>query len=611
MEPENKDIVTKMEPKRLFDCLTYQLQNFPLEDMFAAKENGEWRKYSTPEVQHKVNQLSAGLLAAGITRGDGTIEGRDKIAIISQNCPEWMFVDMAIQQIGAVSVPVYPNINDNELQFILQDAGIKMAFVGDKLLHKKMERIQANLSGFDTIYSFKPVEFVPHWSELLADVTEDVLAQLEHYREQVLETDLATILYTSGTTGIPKGVMLSHHNMISNVFGSARIIQEIGVHGKRALSFLPLNHAFERMATYCLIYSGTSIYYAKGMDKISANLREVKPTLFTTVPRLLEKVYEGIVAKGKELKGLKRTLFFWALKLAEQFEINKPLPLSYRLQLALADRLIFSKWREAMGGELKAIITGAAACQIRLLKVFTAAGIVIQEGYGLTETSPIISGNRYNEAGRMFGTVGPLLDGVEVKIAEDGEILAKGPNVMMGYYKRPDLTAEVMDGEWLRTGDIGTMVDGKFLKITDRKKELFKTSGGKYVAPQPIENKLVESDWIEQIMVVGEQQKFVGALVVPAFQTLKQWYTQQGKPYPGDQAVTNDKQIKALIRDAINNYNKQFNPVEQVKKFVLMPNQWTIENGELTPTLKLKRRVIVKKYEDMIGSMYANTNLAS
>ncbi|HEY4651312.1 MAG TPA: long-chain fatty acid--CoA ligase [Pontibacter sp.] len=602
---ENKNTATTEEPKRLFDCLTYQLQHFPLDDMLAAKEKGTWRKYSTREVQEKVNQLSAGLLALGITRGDGTLEGRDKVAIISQNCPEWMLADLAIQQIGAVSVPVYPNINNNELQFILQDAGVKMVFVGDKALFKKIESIRTELPALEAVYSFKPVQYVPLWSELLTEVTPDVEKQLSHCRTQVQDTDLATILYTSGTTGIPKGVMLSHRNIISNVFGSAEIIQEIGVRGKRALSFLPLNHAFERMATYCLIYSGTAIYYAESMDKIAANLREVKPTLFTTVPRLLEKVYEGILAKGRELKGPKRSLFFWALKLAEQYEINTPLSLSYRLQLALADKLIFSKWREALGGEVKAVITGAAACQIRLLKVFTAAGIVIQEGYGLTEASPIISGNRYPEQGRMFGTVGPLLEGVEVKLAADGEILCKGPNVMLGYYKHPELTAEVMEGEWLRTGDIGTMVDGKFLKITDRKKELFKTSGGKYVAPQPIENKMVESNWIEQIMVVGEQQKFVGALIVPAFQALKDWYTNQGKPYPGNEAVTQDKQIKALIREAINNYNQQFNPVEQVKKFVLMPYQWTIESGELTPTLKLKRKIILEKYKNLIGSMYA------
>jgi long-chain acyl-CoA synthetase len=400
--------------------------------------------------------------------------------------------------------------------------------------------------------------------------------------------------------------MLSHRNILSNVFSSAYLFEEIGVRGRRALSFLPLNHAFERTATYCYLYCGVSIYYAESVATIRENLMEVKPTVCTTVPRLLEKIYEGIMAKGAALTGAKRRIFYRAVHLAEQFEINKRLPLGYRLQLALADRLVFSKWREALGGELKAIITGAAACQVKLLRIFTAAGIVVMEGYGLTETSPVISGNRYSEKNRMFGTVGPLLEDVEVKFGEDGEILCKGPNVMMGYYRRPDLTAEVMSGEWLHTGDIGKLVDGKFLKITDRKKELFKTSGGKYVAPQPIENTMVESRWIEQIMVVGESQKFVGALIVPAFQVLKEWYNKQNKAYPGDQAAIATQQVRAFIAEAINGYNKHINPVEQVKKFELLPREWTVEGGELTPTLKLKRRVIMDKYRDLVARMYAS-----
>lgn len=592
------------EPTRLFDCLTYQLHKFLLEDMLCAKENGQWHKYSTRDVYEKVNRISASLLSMGTSRGDGTVKGRDKIAILSHNCPEWMIVDMGIQQTGAVSVPVYPTINNKELQFILQDAAVKMIFVGDERLYHKVLSIQDALPALEAVYTFKAVAGAPHWAELLKEASPELEQQVSDSRELVLESDLATMLYTSGTTGTPKGVMLSHRNIVSNVFGSAEIIQEIGVQGKRAISFLPLNHAFERMATYCFFYSGVSVYYAEGMETIAMNLREVKPTLFTTVPRLLEKVYEGIQAKGAELSGIKKQLFDWAIGLAEQFEINQPQSLSYRLQLALADKLIFSKWREALGGEIKAVITGAAACQVRLLRVFTAAKIVIQEGYGLTEASPIISGNRYSEANRMFGTVGPLLKGVEVRIAEDGEILCKGPNVMMGYYKRPDLTAEVIRDGWLHTGDIGTMVDGKFLKITDRKKELFKTSGGKYVAPQPIENKMVESRWIEQIMVVGELQKFVGALIVPAFQALKEWYDKQGKAYPGDKEVVKDKQAMELIHEAVSQHNKNFNPVEQIKKFVVLPASWTIEGGELTPTLKLKRKVIQEKYKDLISGIY-------
>jgi long-chain acyl-CoA synthetase len=592
------------KPKRLFDFLTYQRENFPLEDMLSAKVEGVWRKYSTHEVGEIVNQLSMGLLQAGITAGDRTPEGRDKIAILSANRPEWLFADLAIQQIGAVSVPIYPTINAQELHFILQDAAVKMIFVGDRGLYQKVTELQASLPDLKVIYSFQQETGVLFWQSLLGEPGPQTGKQLASMQQAVRETDLATILYTSGTTGTPKGVMLSHRNLVSNVYSSFPVLDEIGLKGKRTLSFLPLNHAFERTATYCFFYVGISVYYAEGMEKVAENLREVNPAVFTTVPRLLEKIYEGIMAKGAKLTGAQRRLFDWALQLGEQFEINVPQPLGYRLQLALARRLVFSKWRQALGGEVKAIITGAAACQVRLLRLFTAAGIVIQEGYGLTEASPIISGNRYSEQNRKFGTVGPLLPDVEVRFGADGEILVKGPNVMMGYYKRPDLTAEALEGEWLHTGDIGTLEDGKFLRITDRKKELFKTSGGKYVAPQPIENKMVESNLIAQIMVVGESEKFVGALIVPAFRELKEWYARKGAPYPGDQAVVRDEQVRALIREAINWFNQQFNPVEQVKKFALLPREWSIEGGELTPTLKLKRKVILNKYRDTIAGLY-------
>lgn len=593
------------EPTRLFDCLAYQLAHTPLEDMLSAKENNQWRRYSTQEVANIVNQLSIGLLAQGLSSGNGAIEGRDKVAIISANRPEWIMADLAIQQIGAVSVPIYPTINVHELKFILQDAAVKMVFIGDQNLYQKIISIQNELPELTTIFSFKSITGVRHWKELLFDVSPELEQRLSQCKAEIHPEDLATILYTSGTTGIPKGVMLSHRNIMSNMFSSTLIVDEVGVRGKRAISFLPLNHAFERMATYCFIYSGISVYYAESMETIGENLREVKPSIFTTVPRLLEKVYETIVKKGSELKGIKKSLFDWAMKLAEQYEINTPLPLSYKIQLALANKLVFSKWREAMGGEVQSIITGAAACQVRLLKIFAAADIVVQEGYGLTEASPIISGNRYPERNRMFGTVGPLLKDVEVKIAEDGEILCKGPNVMMGYYKRPDLTAEVIKDGWLHTGDIGTLIDDQFLKITDRKKELFKTSGGKYVAPQPIENKMAESRWIEQIMVVGESQKYVGALIVPAFEALKEWYQHQGLHYPGNMAAVTDKRVRALISEAVKQYNDFFTHVEQLKNFALLPKEWTIESGELTPTLKLKRKVLFERYQPIIQSLYA------
>ncbi|AKD55241.1 AMP-dependent synthetase/ligase [Spirosoma radiotolerans] len=594
------------EPNLLFECLTYQQQHFPLNDMLCAREAGQWRRYSTQEVIKLVNQLSAGLLTQGITDGDGTAEGRDKIAILSTNRPEWMLVDLAIQQTGAVSVPIYPTINPVELQFILQDAAVKLVFIGDETLARKVASIQPNLPNVQAIFTFDQVPNIRHWRELVVDLTPELNTQLAKQRQAITPADLVTILYTSGTTGTPKGVMLSHHNILSNVFSSSILLNEVGIQGKKALSFLPLNHAFERMATYCYIYGGAAIYYAESMDTIGENLRDVRPTLFTTVPRLLEKVYEGILAKGAEQTGIKRSLFNWALKLAERFEHNVPQSPGYRLQLAVANRLVFSKWREALGGQIRAIITGAAACQVRLLNIFGAAQIVIMEGYGLTEASPIISGNRHSDANRMFGTVGPPLRDVEIAFADDGEIRCKGPNIMMGYYKRPDLTAETVIDGWLHTGDIGTLVDGKFLKITDRKKELFKTSGGKYVAPQPIENKLVESRWIEQIMVVGEGEKFVGALLVPSFKAVKEWYAQQGKTYPGDEAAVTDKAVLALLTEEVEGYNHFFNHVEQVKKFTLLPAEWTIEKGELTPTLKLKRKVIRENYKDQIARIYAS-----
>lgn len=594
-----------LEPKRLFDCLEYQLEHFPRPDMLAAKENDTWRTYSTREVIEKVNQLSISLLALGVSKGDDSVEGKDKVAIISANRPEWLLLDMALQQIGAISVPIYPNINQKELEFVLRDSSVKMAFVEDQDLYQQINELQKQLPNLNKIYTFDHTPGIPFYGDILEKVNEAPLLELKAIKEGIHENDVVSILYTSGTTGTPKGVMLSHRNIMSNAIGSAAIIQPVGVRENKVLSFLPLNHAFERTATYCYFYSGASVYYAESLDKIPDNLKEVKPVFFTTVPRLLEKIYEAIVAKGEELSGAKRKLFFWALDLAEQYEINRPQKLSYRLQLALADKLIFSKWREALGGEVKSVVTGAAACQVRLLKVFSAAGIVIQEGYGLTEASPIISGNGYKEENRMFGTVGPLLDNVEVRIAGDGEILCKGPNVMLGYYKRPDLTQEVMDGEWLRTGDIGAIVENKFLKITDRKKELFKTSGGKYVAPQPIENKMSESKWVEQMMVVGERRKFAGALIVPAFKNLRLWYTEQGKEYPGNNAAVEDEDVRKLIHESIKQYNQQFSPVEQIKRFVLLPEEWSVEKRELTPTLKLKRKVILEKYADQIESIYS------
>jgi len=573
--------------------------------MFAAKEGGKWREYPTSEVRSIVDNLSVGLMRLGIGGHDMTLDARDKIAVLSRNRPEWMFLDLATQQIGAVLTPVYPTINVNELRFILNDAQVKLVFVSDQELYHKVVSIRNETPSVQEIFSFDHVVNAKHWKEILALGTQDELHRLREMSGRIGPEDLVTIIYTSGTTGVPKGVMLSHRNILSNVMDSMGCFHEIGIANEKALSFLPLNHIFERMVTYVYLFTGVSIYYAESLETIGDNLKEVKPALFTTVPRLLEKTYEKIMAKAATLKGIKKKLFYWALGLGQRFEINKDLGFFYNLQLSLANKLVFSKWRQALGGNIRAIVTGSAACQVKLLRIFTAARIVIMEGYGLTETSPVISVNRYVEKNRKFGTVGPLIPNVEVRIAEDGEILCKGPNVMMGYYKRPDLTGEVLRDEWFYTGDIGTFEAGRFLKITDRKKEIFKTSGGKYVAPLPIENKMKESQWIEQIMVVGAERKFTGALIVPSFVALKEWCAEQEIPYPGNEAIIRNEKVVALVRDTVDRYNQHFNQVEQVKRFELLPGEWTIDGGELTPTLKLKRKVIMEKYRDAIERIYA------
>lgn len=547
--------------------------------------------------------MSFGMLQLGISCGDMTAERRDKIAILSKNRPEWVMLDLAVQQIGAILTPIYPTINVNELEFVLNDAEVKMVIVNDEESFLKVLSIQANVPSIKAIYSFEHVPNARHWKELLLPLDDTGRARIREISDKVRNEDLATIIYTSGTTGKPKGVMLSHRNILSNVMDSMPCFPP--GENMRALSFLPLNHIFERMVTYIYLYKGTAIYYAESLDTIGENLKEVKPHMFTTVPRLLEKVYDKIMAKGMELTGTKKKLFFWAHELATRFEINKPLGVWYKLQLALANKLIFSKWREALGNNLKCIVTGGAACQVRLIRIFTAARIPIMEGYGLTETSPVISVNRFQEEGRMFGTVGPLIRNVEVRIAEDQEILCKGPNIMMGYYKRPDLTAEVMTGEWFHTGDIGMMVDGRFLKITDRKKEMFKTSGGKYVAPLPIENRLKESMYVEQVMVVGAERKFVGALIIPSFPNLTDWARQQGIAYASHEDLIRDPRVLDLYRDLVESFNKFFNHVEQIKKFELLPNEWGIQTGELTPKMSLKRKVVMEKYREAVDRIYA------
>lgn len=590
------------KPHRLFDFFDIRLKEAPDAVMVGAKESGQWRTYSVKQVKEIVDQLSAGLLAMGFGSGNMTVEGRDKIALLSKNRIEWLLLDLATQQIGVVLVPLYPTIHISDLEFILNDAQVKAVFVNDEDLYHKVQNVRSRVSSIREIFSFEHISGTPHWKELLSKGKEEHFEHISTFSSRINSEDLFTIIYTSGTTGTPKGVMLSHRNILSNVMACLPCFPP-GTRQK-SLSFLPLNHIFERMVTYVYLFKGTSIYYAENLETIGDNLKEVQPNMFTTVPRLLEKVYDKIMVKGNELTGIKRKLFFWAHGLAEKFEINQNQGSWYRMQLALANKIIFSKWREALGNQIQCIVTGGAACQIRLIRIFTAAKIIVMEGYGLTETSPVIAVNRFNEKDRKFGTVGPLIDNVEVKIAEDGEILCKGPNVMMGYYKRPDLTEEAIKQGWYFTGDIGSIVENKFLKITDRKKELFKTSGGKYVAPLPIENKLKESPYVEQVMLVGAEKKFVGALIVPSFGNVREWCRKnQLADLPNNELIHHPR-VQELFRELVESFNKYFNHVEQVKKFELLADEWTVDTGEMTPKLSIKRKVVMEKYRDAVDRIY-------
>jgi long-chain acyl-CoA synthetase len=598
-----------MSYTRLFDIIEYQKKNFPKEDCLARKENGEWKKYSTQDVIDQSNQVSRALIAFGI-------KPDDKVALISTtNRPEWNFCDLGMLQIGSVNVPVYPTISESDYEFIFNDAEVKLVFVSDEGLMKKIQNIKSKVPSLQAIYSFEKTSGT-HWSEFLKLGDDKTLqVRVDELKAAVKPEQLATIIYTSGTTGTPKGVMLSHNNIVSNVRASVTMLPVDNT--KTVLSFLPLCHIFERMVLYTYMAAGCSVYYAESMDTIGDNLKEVRPHFFTSVPRLLEKVYDKIVNKGLELTGIKRKLFFWALELGLRFDEKGENGFFYNLQLAIARKLIFSKWKEALGGRIEGIVTGAAALQSRLEKVFTAGGIQVRQGYGQTETSPVVTVGKMDEGEYVLGTVGQVIEGVQVKLDHregmkegEGEILVKGPNVMMGYYKRPDLTAQTIDTEgWIHTGDVGKFVEHngkKFLKITDRVKELFKTSGGKYVAPQVIENKVKESPLVEQIMVVGENEKFVGALIIPSFDNLKDWATKNNISFSQkEELLTNQLVLKEYERQ-IQEFNKDFGKVEQVKKFKLLPQEWTIDGGELTPTMKVKRKVVLEKYKSAVAEIYNN-----
>ena len=584
---------------RLFDFPYYQLEHFNLPDALVTKYNNEWVKTSTQEYINKANALSRALLNLGIQKND-------KIAVISSNNrTEWHISDIGILQVGAQNIPIYPTISSEDYEYILNHSEAKYCFVSDQVVYDKLKEVQSRIPLLIDVYSFNEISGCKKWSDLVtngADTSNQNI--VEERKNNVLSTDLATIIYTSGTTGRPKGVMLSHENIVSDVLNSDKRVP-LRKGDTRALSFLPICHIFERMLTYVYQYGGISIYFAESIEKISDNLKEVHPHVMSVVPRLLEKVYDKIYTKGADLTGIKKKLFFWALDLGMEYKPYNENGMFYNIKLGIARKLIFSKWQEGLGGELELLVSGSAALQTRLTKVFTAAGIPVMEGYGLTETSPVISVNDMRNGGFRIGTVGRVIDNVEVKIAEDGEILCKGPNVMMGYYKDEVQTAEVIKNGYFHTGDIGEIDADGFLKITDRKKEMFKTSGGKYVAPQILENTFKQSRFIEQIMVIGDGEKMPAAFIQPAFDFVKEWASRHTIDLGStNEDICNNPKVIARIQEDIDEVNKKFGNWEQVKRFELTPDIWSIDAGHLTPTMKLKRKIIKEKYQTLYDKIY-------
>ena len=586
-------------PTRLFDFLSFQLKHRPLDRALNTKYNGDWKSTSTADYASSANLMSAAFLNL-------KIKSQDKIAMISSNNrSEWCIVDVGILQAGAVNVPIYPTISQNDYEYILNHSESKYCFVSDQEVYDKVMAIKKNVKNLIEIYSFDDIPGCKNWSELLTlgenNLNEELLNKT---KDAVKPEALATIIYTSGTTGMPKGVMLSHQNVVSNVLSaSKRLPLEIGK--STALSFLPICHIFERVILYIYLYNGIKVYFAESMETIPDDLRDVKPEVMTAVPRLLEKVYDKIYAKGENLTGIKKKLFYWAVEIGLQFEPYAQNGFWYEIKLKIAKKLILSKWQEALGGNLKLIASGSAALQPRLARVFSAAGMILVEGYGLTETSPVISVNDLRKGGFRIGSVGKVIDDVTVKIAEDGEILCKGPNVMMGYYKEIEKTKEVMTGVFFHTGDIGVIDNDGFLKITDRKKEMFKTSGGKYIAPQVIENQMKQSLFIEQIMVIGEGQKMPAALIQPNFDYIKNWFSQNGIAAEDDLvSICKNQSLLDEIQKEIDDHNQRFGKWEQIKKFELTPEMWSIENEFLTPTMKVKRNTLKTHYKDLITKIY-------
>lgn len=585
---------------RTFDLLYNLLRNYKKDDALAGKKNGSWIKYSTEKYVEIVNYVSSGLIELGI-------KPNDKVAtIFSTNMPEWNFIDFGIAQIGAVHVPVYPTISDEDQEYILNHSESKILIVSDKSVVKKISGFKSKLTTIKEIYCVDEVQEIKSLNEIIESGKQNIEQNkltIETLKSKVATEDVFTIIYTSGTTGSPKGVMLTHHNILSNAVATAPIQPMNNTH--RILSFLPLCHVYERMMNYHFQNKGISIYYAENMNTIIDNLKEVNPHGFNTVPRLLEKVYLKIIEKGKDLEGIKKRIFFWALNLGHRFEVTNR-GFLYDLQLKIADKLVFKKWREAIGGNIMIIVSGGSSLQPRLARVFWAAGIPVLEGYGLTETSPVISVNRYKKSDCRFGTVGPVLENVQVKFGEDGEILCKGPTLMKGYFKDEEYTRSVIDEEgWFHTGDIGEMIEDRFLKITDRKKEIFKLSSSKYIAPQVIENKFKASNLIDQLMVIGENEKFASAIISPNFNYLHFWALKHKIHFRDNRELINNPQLISRIQREVSEINKTLGQTEQIKRFRLVTEEWTPQTGELSPTLKLKRKVLKEKYSQLIKEIYS------
>lgn len=586
-----------MEVTRLFDILPHASKYFPREDMLCGKENGIWTPYSTQQYIQMANELSYGLLHLGVQKGD-------RIASISNNRPEWNILDMAILQIGAIHVSIYPTISESDYQYILADAKVKLIFVSGWELLRKIENVISTIPDLkDCVYTFRDLRGYRHFREVIELGKNKPLPEaLEKIKSSVSPDDVMTLIYTSGTTGNPKGVMLTHKNFLENIKAIAPIVP-INPNSK-VLSYLPMCHVYERMMVYAWQYLGIAVYYAESLAHIADNLKEIKPDIFTSVPRLLEKFYDKIIAVGNKQKGIKKKIFFWANAVAAEYEVGEK-SLMYRIKLAIARRLVLRKWKEALGGNLSVVVTGGAAIQPRISRIFYAMEIPVLEGYGLSETSPVIAVSTFFKNGVKIGTVGPILPGIEVKIAEDGEILTRGNCLMKGYYNAPDLTSEAIDEEgWFHTGDLGAFEPEGQLKITGRKKELFKTAFGKYVVPTIIENKFAEDSLIDNIMVVGEGKQFAAALIVPEFGDLRSWCVRKGIPYTTNEEMIEHPEVLKKFRKIVEQYNKFFGETEQIKRFKLISYVWSIQTGELTPTLKLKRNYISKKYSETIESLF-------